>query len=886
MKRLFLRLYLGVLLILFLAWSIQAYIYRHHSEEEAARFREKAVAGGLRVAQEAYQTASDRQGRLAEINAQFDFPVKRIPYGSLPTASKRRFEQGDRVVQFIDQGQYYFLTRLNIANEVLMFGPMPGLVTSSQLIFATGLGGVLLLAAVAIAMLLRPLARQLRSVERAALAIAGGQLDARIDQGRLKTTTLARAFNRMAERVQALLVEQRELLQAVSHELRTPLTRIRFAVDLIRESPDDCRREERLQLLEAEAHELDDLVRELIYFGQMGANEPRRAVREIRLLPIVKDLLAKQALVFPKLSLQLGSNFERSAISLRIDPTSFERVLGNLLANACRFAHQEVTIEASQTSEGTVIWVDDDGPGIAQHDRTRIFEPFVRCDETRSGTGLGLALVRRIVALHNGRVAASQSPLGGARLEVCWPTETRVGNVHAFNSGQTHPQVVSSSMLRLFVQFFLGVLLILSIAWWMQSIGSRPYSSADSVRLAEQIFGGGARLAREHLESGPIEQTNFRLFELYARFDYPVAIVPMESVLPESQRRFAQGDDIVVAAVGTNLYYGTPMSNRKEVLLFGPLPLLEAPRQIEIMFGLGSILLLAAVAIALLLQPVAKQLHVLEQTAAAIAAGDFSARVVENESKSTLALSKAFNSMAERVESMLRAQREILQAVSHELRVPLVRLHFAIDLILDAKDDQQLEQRLELLESETQSFDELVGDLMRYVRSATSNPCLQMDEVLLLPFMEELIESYAIIHPKIQFCLGEQMGRTDAMLRADRSCLRQVMGSLLSTAARQACSRVVIDSVREASTIRIDIDDDGPGLAESDYERIFQPFVRINRAVDSVGLGLAIAQKIVNQHGGQLTASNGSLGGTRLRLHWPSANANANASANASANAI
>lgn len=153
-------------------------------------------------------------------------------------------------------------------------------------------------------------------------------------------------------------------------------------------------------------------------------------------------------------------------------------------------------------------------------------------------------------------------------------------------------------------------------------------------------------------------------------------------------------------------------------LLFGGIPLLEGPGQLDIISGLGGVLLLAAGSIALVLRPVAKHLLIVERTATAIAGGEFSARVDVRQAKSAVTLARAVNKMAEQVESMHMTQRMLLQAVSHELHTPLSRLHHAIDQVLDAKNDQQLEERLNRLELEVQAFDELVGVVLRYVRTS------------------------------------------------------------------------------------------------------------------------------------------------------------------------
>jgi signal transduction histidine kinase len=99
--------------------------------------------------------------------------------------------------------------------------------------------------------------------------------------------------------------------------------------------------------------------------------------------------------------------------------------VSNLIPNAGRYAKSQIIVSLEEKDGACMIHVDADGPGIAEADRQRIFEPFVRLDASRDrdtgGSGLGLAIVQRIVTMHCGTVWTEPSPLGGARFTVCWP---------------------------------------------------------------------------------------------------------------------------------------------------------------------------------------------------------------------------------------------------------------------------------------------------------------------------------------------------------------------------------------------------------------------------------------------------------------------------------
>ncbi len=108
-------------------------------------------------------------------------------------------------------------------------------------------------------------------------------------------------------------------------------------------------------------------------------------------------------------------------------PRYMSRALGNLVQNAVKYANNRVKIVFEKTDTFCMIHVEDDGPGVPQADYKRIFKAFVRLDESRSrdtgGYGMGLAIVKRIMAWHGGEVCVSKSLLGGTRFTIRWPAD-------------------------------------------------------------------------------------------------------------------------------------------------------------------------------------------------------------------------------------------------------------------------------------------------------------------------------------------------------------------------------------------------------------------------------------------------------------------------------
>ena len=401
-----------------------------------------------------------------------------------------------------------------------------------------------------------------------------------------------------------------------------------------------------------------------------------------------------------------------------------------------------------------------------------------------------------------------------------------------------------------------------------------PFPNYDLQEI-EQSLGGWMRLTVDKLDEAALGERQAVLTKLQERFDISIDVAGCEDLPDWPEGRIARGEEVVFYSPdpqpNERWFAATPLSNRTEVVRFGPFPSFERIEQKAATTTLALVLLPAAIAIALLLRPVARQLRRVEHAAQAIAAGDLSARVDERRVRSAKPLAQAFNNMASRTETLVRTQRELLQAVSHELRTPLSRMRFAIDLIETAKDDEERKQRLESLDAATEELDEIVGELLSYVRMETAEPRLDLEHVALQDTLDVLIPKYAALYPSIQFQASGNGGGEESIISADRTSFQRAIGNLVSNAGRYARSRVTVSMGQEDRATIVDVDDDGDGIPASEKDRIFEPFVRLedDSNGNGAGLGLALVKRIVTQHGGTVQVLTSPLGGCKIRTTWP-----------------
>jgi two-component system OmpR family sensor kinase len=268
--------------------------------------------------------------------------------------------------------------------------------------------------------------RPLRRMAAVAARVDAGDLAPRIHDAEGQSEevrVLADAFNHMLDRLTDAFAGQRGFVADASHELRTPLTVIRGQLEVLaaQEGPStqEVRRVERLA--QAEIARISRLVDDLLLLAKTEQTEFLR-LESIDLPVYVREL-------WDGVSLLAERRFELGAIPagiLRADPDRLAQALRNLLANAIEHTAVDegiVRMRVEALAAGRIrFFVEDDGPGLAVEERERVFDRFYRTDPARDrasgGTGLGLAIVRAIAEAHGGRVTASRSPEGGARIEL------------------------------------------------------------------------------------------------------------------------------------------------------------------------------------------------------------------------------------------------------------------------------------------------------------------------------------------------------------------------------------------------------------------------------------------------------------------------------------
>jgi signal transduction histidine kinase len=280
-------------------------------------------------------------------------------------------------------------------------------------------GVVALTTWIAVGRSLAPVERMRRQVEQ----MSASDLSARVDEPETRDEIgrLAHTMNGMLARLEESQIAQRRFVSDASHELKSPLASLRQYAEVARAHPDRISSEELSDAVLDEGARLERLVQGMLVLTRADEGGLALSVTDVDL----DDLLLAEATRLRALGAVSVEVTGVHPARVRGDLGLLRQVTRNLADNAARHARGRVVFSATQTASGAQLSIEDDGAGIAEADRDRVFERFVRLDEARArdagGSGLGLAIVREIVRAHGGDVRVDAGGLGGARFVVSLP---------------------------------------------------------------------------------------------------------------------------------------------------------------------------------------------------------------------------------------------------------------------------------------------------------------------------------------------------------------------------------------------------------------------------------------------------------------------------------
>ena len=373
---------------------------------------------------------------LERIQHYFSYPMEIFNVQSLPLDSEQigRLRLDHSIILYRDSATVRGTTISIVSpipsstSEVLVMGPVPlfnwmpfqlaaGITLLCLFVLSLGVYGLLV-----------PMQRKLHAVNYALRKMKTGDMSIRLPvESTDEVGSLASSYNSMSDHIQRLIESQRELMRAVSHELRTPVARIRFGMEMLADEDDYEYRQQQVEQIDKDIEALNTLIDEIMTYAKLEQGTPSLDFEQIILFEVLDQVLIETE------ALKTGKTLELQAppLNLEVDAERryLHRVVQNLVGNAVRYCDHHVLISGGLNDEGMAyICVEDDGPGIPEEERSRIFEAFSRLDNSRTrasgGYGLGLSIVSRIAYWFGGSITIDDSPeLGGARFTMVWPAQ-------------------------------------------------------------------------------------------------------------------------------------------------------------------------------------------------------------------------------------------------------------------------------------------------------------------------------------------------------------------------------------------------------------------------------------------------------------------------------
>ncbi|EOC0263666.1 two-component system sensor histidine kinase RstB [Cronobacter dublinensis] len=422
MKKLFIQFYLLLFVCFLVMTMLVGLVYKFTAERAGRQSLDDLMKSSLYLMRSELREIPPHEWNKTikelDLNLSFKLRIQPLSQFHLDDINSRRLGEGD-IVALDDE--YTFIQRIPRSHYVLAVGPVPYLYFLHQM----RLLDIALIALIAISLALpvfiwmRPHWQEMLRLEAAAQRLGEGHLDERIHFDKASSfSRLGVAFNQMANNINALIASKKQLIDGIAHELRTPLVRLRYRLEM-----SDNLSATESQALNRDIGQLEALIQELLTYARLDRPQTELHLTHPVLPRWLHEYVDDARSLHPERELMLSrvDEGDYGALDMRL----MERVLDNLVNNGLRYSEQRLRIGLSLQGAQATLEVEDDGPGIPEEERSRVFEPFVRLDPSRDratgGCGLGLAIVQSIATAMSGQVSVAQSTLGGAHFRFSWP---------------------------------------------------------------------------------------------------------------------------------------------------------------------------------------------------------------------------------------------------------------------------------------------------------------------------------------------------------------------------------------------------------------------------------------------------------------------------------
>ena len=398
---------------------------------------------------------------------------------------------------------------------------------------------------------------------------------------------------------------------------------------------------------------------------------------------------------------------------------------------------------------------------------------------------------------------------------------------------------------------------------------------------ARRFMRGTITLIEDELFRHPRRQWEGKIREIDAKFSYKLGIVErrtLDSRLTSAQVEKLDGGDIAIAHDQQVMYHR--LGNSSKILVVGPLSTGRnteqdkgLPLDLRLRLLTWSLIgVIFAVVLWFWVRPVWRDLESLRQTARDLGDGNFETPPPLVQTQLFAPLAETLTNMSERIKQLLATHRELSCGISHELRTPIARMRFALEMLSETQEFEERKRLWAMMEADLDELDQLIDTSLTYARFEREIPEANFSSVRIAEWLADEVEGVRLLGRELQVNVDTLDLPENLRVDLDRKAMPYALRNLLRNAFKYANKQVRVSAQLNGDLIAIHVDDDGIGIPAEEREHVFSAFTRLDRSRDrstgGYGLGLAIARRVLELHGGSAIAGDSPLGGARLSLCW------------------
>lgn len=429
-------------------------------------------------------------------------------------------------------------------------------------------------------------------------------------------------------------------------------------------------------------------------------------------------------------------------------------------------------------------------------------------------------------------------------------------------------------MRRLYISIVFAVLgSLFMISWGLDALVAHHTDDEghnDTV-IQKQLFEG----ISQQLNNTPIKELPNEIKKISHYYQVSLSLGQTSHVaLPQSLLTQLSQTGGLLLASENNPYLIRALDKHSDVFIKMHIPN-DPIENNNIDIILTTILYLGVCSIIILwLFPLTRRLYFLTSVAEKIGEGNLELRVSTNKYSYIRSFENSFNQMAEKIENLVNDNKILARSLSHDIRTPMSCLRFGVEAALDSKDISKKDVYIHRMEAELTRMEDMTSAFLEYAGMERKSFNLKKEPINIHYFLQNVAEDLQPLAQQYNVNIQYNKIEDSTSVMLDEYWCQRALQNLISNAVHYASKLVFINVNITASTLIINIEDDGKGIPENKLNIIFSPFVKLDnnrsREQGHFGLGLAICNKVMDWHQGQALASNSSqYGGAKFTLRFP-----------------